>query len=81
MAGTAAPLSTSLDFVRDELRANGPTCPPADRVQAVMRVGREAAARSGLTVAYAFDVTDGVEAGIRALLEEAEALGRPVERG
>ena len=47
-----------LDFVKDdELQADGPHCPFAERVEAVMRVVREHADRTGKKLMFAFNLT------------------------
>ena len=47
-----------LDFIKDdELQADGPHCPFADRVQTVMRVVNEHAQRTGKKVMFAFNLT------------------------
>lgn len=52
-----------IDFVKDdELQANGPHNPLADRVAAVMRVLNDHADRTGRKVMYAFNITDEVDA-------------------
>jgi ribulose-bisphosphate carboxylase large chain len=52
-----------IDFVKDdELQANGPHNPLADRVAAVMRVINDHADRTGRKVMYAFNITDEVDA-------------------
>jgi ribulose-bisphosphate carboxylase large chain len=51
-----------IDFIKDdELQADGPHCPFEQRVQAVMRVLREHAARTGKMVMYAFNLTGEVD--------------------
>jgi ribulose-bisphosphate carboxylase large chain len=51
-----------IDFIKDdELQADGPHCPFAARVEAVMRVINEHAERSGKKVMYAFNVTGEVD--------------------
>lgn len=52
-----------IDFVKDdELQANGPHNPLAERVRAVMRVIEDHADRTGKQVMYAFNITDEVDA-------------------
>ena len=47
-----------IDFIKDdELQADGPHCPFADRVRAVMRVINDHADRTGCKVMYAFNLT------------------------
>ncbi|HXG61537.1 MAG TPA: ribulose-bisphosphate carboxylase large subunit family protein [Planctomycetota bacterium] len=51
-----------LDFIKDdELMANPPHSPLAERVRAVMRVLQEHADRTGKKVMYAFNITDEIE--------------------
>ncbi|WP_297771153.1 ribulose-bisphosphate carboxylase large subunit family protein [uncultured Roseovarius sp.] len=51
-----------IDFIKDdELQANGPHCPLADRVAAVMRVLHEHEAATGKRVMYAFNITDEID--------------------
>lgn len=51
-----------IDFIKDdELQANGPHCPLAERVLAVMAVINDHAARTGRKVMYAFNITDEVD--------------------
>ena len=52
-----------IDFIKDdELQANGPHNPLAERVAAVMKVINEHAERTGKKVMYAFNITDEVDA-------------------
>ena len=52
-----------IDFIKDdELQGDGPHCPFAQRVEAVMRVINDHAARSGRKVMFAFNVTGDVDA-------------------
>ncbi|MBK36395.1 MAG: ribulose 1,5-bisphosphate carboxylase [Gemmatimonadetes bacterium] len=52
-----------IDFIKDdELMANAPHSPLADRVAAVMRVVNEAADQTGKKVMYAFNITDELDA-------------------
>ncbi len=51
-----------IDFIKDdELQADGPSCPFADRAQAVMHVVNDHAERTGKKVMYAFNLTGEVE--------------------
>ena len=51
-----------IDFIKDdELQADGPHCPFAERVAAVMRVINEHADRSGKKVMFAFNLTGEVD--------------------
>ncbi|MBM3788041.1 MAG: ribulose 1,5-bisphosphate carboxylase [Acidobacteria bacterium] len=55
-----------IDFVKDdELQCDGPHCPFSDRVEAVMRVIRNHAERTGKKVMYAFNVTGEIEQMVR----------------
>lgn len=55
-----------IDFIKDdELMANPPHSPLAERVAAVMRVINEHADRSGKKVMYAFNITDDIEPMLR----------------
>jgi ribulose-bisphosphate carboxylase large chain len=55
-----------IDFIKDdELMANPPHSPFADRVRAVMRVIDEVADRTGRKVMYAFNLTDDLDAMFR----------------
>ncbi|MBN9693443.1 MAG: ribulose-bisphosphate carboxylase large subunit family protein [Verrucomicrobia bacterium] len=55
-----------IDFIKDdELMANPPHSPLADRVNAVMPVIHELAERSGRKVMYAFNITDELDAMYR----------------
>ena len=55
-----------IDFIKDdELQANGPHSPLADRVEAVMRVVNAHADRTGKKVMYAFNISDDVDAMLR----------------
>jgi ribulose-bisphosphate carboxylase large chain len=63
---TAALVATlcdgGIDFIKDdELQADGPNCPFADRVRAVMRVVRDRAEHSGRKVMVAFNLTGEVD--------------------
>jgi ribulose 1,5-bisphosphate carboxylase large subunit-like protein/predicted dehydrogenase len=52
-----------VDFIKDdELMANPPHAPLAERVSAVMRVVNEHAARTGKKVMYAFNISDELDA-------------------
>ncbi|HET6519292.1 MAG TPA: ribulose-bisphosphate carboxylase large subunit family protein [Geminicoccaceae bacterium] len=69
-AETAALVRTlcgaGLDFIKDdELQANGPYCPLAARVEAVMAVINDHAERTGQKVMYAFNITDDLDAMLR----------------
>jgi ribulose-bisphosphate carboxylase large chain len=58
--------AAGVDFIKDdELQADGPSCPLAERVAAVMDVLREAADRTGKMVMYAFNITDELDAMLR----------------
>ena len=51
-----------IDFIKDdELQADGPHCPFADRVEAVMRVIRNHADSTGKQVMFAFNVTGEID--------------------
>jgi ribulose-bisphosphate carboxylase large chain len=51
-----------IDFIKDdELQANGPHCPLAERVNAVMAVINAHADKTGKKVMYAFNITDEVD--------------------
>jgi ribulose-bisphosphate carboxylase large chain len=51
-----------IDFIKDdELQADGPACPFADRVRAVMRVINDHADRTGKKVMFAFNLTGEVD--------------------
>lgn len=51
-----------LDFIKDdELQANGPHCPFAQRVSAVMRVINDHAQRTGQKPMYAFNITGDLD--------------------
>ena len=53
---------SGLDFIKDdELQADGPHCPFAERVKAVMRVLNDHAERSGRKVMYAFNLTGEID--------------------
>lgn len=55
-----------IDFIKDdELQANGPHCPFDARAEAVMRVIRNHADRTGKKVMYAFNITDDIDAMLR----------------
>jgi ribulose-bisphosphate carboxylase large chain len=65
-ADTAAMVSqlagNGIDFVKDdELQSDGPHCPFADRVAAVMRVINDHAGSGGKKVMYAFNVTGEID--------------------
>jgi ribulose-bisphosphate carboxylase large chain len=58
--------AAGIDFIKDdELQANSPHCPLADRVAAVMRVVNELADSTGRKVMFAFNVTDDLENMLR----------------
>lgn len=60
LVGTLA--EAGIDFVKDdELQADGPACPFADRVRAVMRVINDDADRTGKKVMFAFNLTGEVD--------------------
>lgn len=51
-----------IDFIKDdELQANGPACPLAERVAAVMHVLNEHAEKTGRKVMYAFNITGEID--------------------
>lgn len=51
-----------LDFIKDdELQADGPHCPFAERVDKVMRVLRDHAGKTGKMVMFAFNVTGEID--------------------
>ncbi|WP_157015602.1 ribulose-bisphosphate carboxylase large subunit family protein [Mesorhizobium xinjiangense] len=51
-----------IDFIKDdELQANGPHCPLAERVEQVMRVVNGHAERTGRQVMYAFNITGEID--------------------
>jgi ribulose-bisphosphate carboxylase large chain len=51
-----------IDFIKDdELQADGPHCPFADRLRAVMRVIQDDAERTGKKVMYAFNITGEID--------------------
>jgi len=55
-----------IDFIKDdELQANGPHNPLAERVAAVMPVLNDHAQRTGKKVMYAFNITDEIDAMLR----------------
>lgn len=59
-------VAADIDFIKDdELLANPPHSPFDERVDAVMRVIREHAERTGRKVMYAFNVSDEVDAMMR----------------
>jgi ribulose-bisphosphate carboxylase large chain len=58
--------AAGVDFIKDdELQADGPSCPLAERVAAVMAVLREVADRTGKLVMYACNITDELDAMLR----------------
>ncbi len=62
-----------IDFVKDdELMANPPHSPLADRVKAVMRVVNDLADRTGRKVMYAFNISDQLD----RMLEHQETVAR-----
>jgi len=62
----AALAAGGIDFIKDdELQANGPHNPLAQRVTAVMAVLDEHAQRTGKKVMYAFNITDEIDAMLR----------------
>lgn len=68
LAGQLA--EAGLDFIKDdELQANGPACPLAERAEKVMAVLNAHADRAGRKVMYAFNISD-----------EADAMARHAER-
>lgn len=55
-------VDAGIDFIKDdELQGNGPHCPFAERVEAVMRVINTHAERTGKRVMYAFNITDEID--------------------
>ncbi len=67
--------AAGIDFIKDdELQADGPACPFADRAQAVMAVINAHAERTGKKVMYAFNLTGEVDE-MRARHDLVEALG------
>ena len=55
-----------IDFIKDdELQADGPHCPFDARVDAVMEVIEDHAARTGKKVMYAFNITDDLDLMLR----------------
>ena len=54
--------AAGIDFIKDdELQGDGPACPFTDRVDAVMRVIRAHADKTGKTVMFAFNLTGEVD--------------------
>jgi ribulose-bisphosphate carboxylase large chain len=54
--------AADIDFIKDdELQANGPSCPLAERVPAVMATIRKHAERTGKTVMFAFNITGDLD--------------------
>ena len=54
--------TAGLDFIKDdELQADGPACPFEQRVEAVMRVINDHAAKTGKKVMFAFNLTGEIE--------------------
>lgn len=67
--------ASGIDFIKDdELQANGPACPFAERATAVMDVLRRHEARTGKRVIYAFNVTGEIDE-MRARHDLVERLG------
>lgn len=67
--------AAGIDFIKDdELQADGPACPFADRARAVMAVINSHAERTGKKVMYAFNLTGEVDE-MRARHDLVEALG------
>lgn len=67
--------AAGIDFIKDdELQADGPACPFADRARAVMAVINTHAERTGKKVMYAFNLTGEVDE-MRARHDLVEALG------
>jgi ribulose-bisphosphate carboxylase large chain len=55
-----------IDFIKDdELQADGPHCPIAERVKAVMRIINQNAAATGKKVMYAFNITGEIDEMLR----------------
>lgn len=55
-------IESGIDFIKDdELQSDGPYCPFADRVAAVMRVVNDAAQQHGRKVMYAFNITGEID--------------------
>jgi ribulose-bisphosphate carboxylase large chain len=55
-------VESGIDFIKDdELQADGPFCPFAERVAAVMRVINAAAERQGRKPMYAFNITGEID--------------------
>jgi ribulose-bisphosphate carboxylase large chain len=67
--------AAGIDFVKDdELQADGPACPFAERARAVMAVINDHADRTGRKVMYAFNLTGEVDE-MRARHDLVESLG------
>lgn len=67
--------AAGIDFIKDdELQADGPACPFADRAQAVMAVINAHAERTGKKVMFAFNLTGEVDE-MRARHDLVAALG------
>lgn len=67
--------AAGIDFIKDdELQADAPSCPFADRARAVMAVINAHADKTGKRVMYAFNVTGEVDE-MRARHDLVEALG------
>jgi ribulose-bisphosphate carboxylase large chain len=59
---TAQLVEGGIDFIKDdELQCNGPHCPLADRIKAVMKVIDQHADRTGKKVMYAFNISGEVD--------------------
>jgi ribulose-bisphosphate carboxylase large chain len=68
-------VDAGIDFIKDdELQANGPYCPFAERVEKVTRVLNSHADKTGKRVMYAFNITDEIDQMWRNL-ELLEAHG------
>jgi len=67
--------AAGIDFIKDdELQADGPGCPFADRARAVMAVINDHAQRTGRKVMYAFNLTGEVDE-MRTRHDLVESLG------
>jgi len=65
-----------IDFIKDdELQSDGPHCPFAERLAAVMRVLHEHAARTGRMVMYAANITGEMDEMLRRQEQVAAAGG------
>jgi ribulose-bisphosphate carboxylase large chain len=59
-------VEAGVDFIKDdEKQADGPQCPFADRLKAVMRVVNEHALHAGRKVMYAFNITGEIDEMLR----------------